>query len=216
MTRFLLVGIVSWWCVCLQPELGQTSCNPCPLRFGAYPGSVICRECPSGTFRNSTAQPTCELCPAGTFSVQPLDGSGILDCIACEIGKYANNTGNGRCDVCPPGSFGTSGGQGLCTPCPIGKSNQFYGSLSCIECLSANVNGTIVCKECLEGLTYSMQCGGTMQFRFCMNVSPICFQVNLWTALIVDPAVPVVSTPISLVSAMNALVAHSKRTRMHQ
>jgi len=142
----------------LQPELGQTSCNPCPLRFGAYPGSVICRECPSGTFRNSTAQPTCELCPAGTFSVQPLDGSGILDCIACEIGKYANNTGNGRCDVCPPGSFGTSGGQGLCTPCPIGKSNQFYGSLSCIECLSANVNGTIVCKECLEGQAQFMQC----------------------------------------------------------
>ena len=138
-------------CQCLQTSLGQTSCSPCPVRFEALPGSVICRECRSGYFRNSTAQTNCQPCPPGRFSVQPLDGSGIADCLPCEIGKQAPGFGNTRCDVCPRGRFGNSSAQGECPPCPRRTSNDAYGSLTCSLCASAALEATIICVECPEG-----------------------------------------------------------------
>mmetsp|Transcript_35287 Transcript_35287/g.42472 ORF Transcript_35287/g.42472 Transcript_35287/m.42472 type:complete len:1440 (+) Transcript_35287:605-4924(+) len=117
----------------------------CTPGQAAVEGQVgMCRDCPAGTFSDSSASTECTPCPAGTFAKEKSNqciscppghysAPGSPECLRCAPGTYAE-TANATCTNCPAGTFAASDASSACKPCPLDQYTVSDGSSTCKAC----------------------------------------------------------------------------------
>ena len=155
-------------------------CVECtPGKYAEW-GSLLCEDCPSGTYSNLNSAAECQLCSAGkrrtnngvdienggtvctpctTGKYSDAPGMVDLECTSCNPGKYQSEPSATTCEDCPAGTYIDSSGSTLCKPCNEGDKAGMIskrGQADCEACPAGTASGLI------PGITFCTACPGGM------------------------------------------------------
>lgn len=132
---------------------GQTQCTPCAA--GTHADLALeatrCIDCDDGQFAVAGSI-VCTDCPAGTYS------GGIVSravCTSCARGTYSAADKSSTCASCIPGTFAGVEGSSACSQCGLGKFAEGSSSSTCADCAvntTASTLGQAVCQPCPDDL----------------------------------------------------------------
>ncbi|XP_065923868.1 uncharacterized protein [Magallana gigas] len=131
-----------------SPELNSftiDSSESCPTRQSVVDGycvkcgpgnffnssTLVCEDCPVGTYQDQDDQTSCTPCPQGS-TTQTVASPSSSDCKPiCSPGHY--QTGS-RCDPCGVGFYQSQYGMFYCDPCPVNSTTRGDSSTSASLC----------------------------------------------------------------------------------
>jgi hypothetical protein len=115
-----------------------TSCDAGKYRF-MVDGTLLCVDCPAGTYSDIVDTQSCHTCPRGKHSAS----YGHTVCDSCEAGKFGVHAGAFNvCVDCPRGKYGDQVGDSACATCPAGLLALQSGSSNCTACPTGQHTGS--------------------------------------------------------------------------
>jgi hypothetical protein len=115
------------------------NCSSCDTGKYATAGSVVCSECPAGTYldtMNGKALNECKVCPAGGYC--PAGASAVTKCPKGTYSAALSQENNSTCEPCAANFYSLEDGSTSCTPCAfcsIGEYKSGCGGMSAGVCL---------------------------------------------------------------------------------